>query len=118
MHELLHCGGFSCFGTQALKLWLVDSVVVARRLWSTSSVVVVLKLSCPAACGIFLDQGSNTCLPHWQADSFPLSHYGNLKKQEILEKEKQMLECSKNKKDHQEARPDAQGREVGEGRRR
>ena len=33
-----HCGGFSCFGAQALKLWLVDSVVVARRLWSTSLV--------------------------------------------------------------------------------
>ena len=27
-------------------------------------------LSCSAACGIFLDQGSNPCLLHWQADSF------------------------------------------------
>ena len=30
-------------------------------------------LSCSMACGIFLDQGSNPCLLHWQADSLPLS---------------------------------------------
>ena len=30
--------------------------------------------SCSAACGIFLDQGLNPCLLHWQADSLPLSH--------------------------------------------
>ena len=33
--------------------------------------------SCPAACGIFPDQGSNSCLLHWQADSLPLSHQGS-----------------------------------------
>ena len=27
--------------------------------------------------GIFLTQGSNTCLRHWQADSLPLSHQGS-----------------------------------------
>ena len=27
---------------------------------------------CPVACGIFLDQGSNPCPLHWQADSYPL----------------------------------------------
>ena len=27
--------------------------------------------------GIFADQGSNLCLPHWQADSLPLSHEGS-----------------------------------------
>ena len=26
-------------------------------------------LSCSAACGIFLEQGSNSCLLHWQAGS-------------------------------------------------
>jgi len=31
-------------------------------------------LSCCEACGIFLDQGSNTCLLHWQACSYSLSH--------------------------------------------
>ena len=30
-------------------------------------------LSYSKACGILLDQGSNTCLP-WQVDSLPLSH--------------------------------------------
>ena len=33
------------------------------------SVVVVHGLSCSAACGIFLDQGSNPCPLHWQVDS-------------------------------------------------
>ena len=33
------------------------------------SVVVAHGLSCSAACGIFPDQGSNPCAPHWQADS-------------------------------------------------
>jgi len=28
-------------------------------------------------CGIFLDQGPNSCLLHPQADSFPLSHQGS-----------------------------------------
>ena len=27
--------------------------------------------------GVFLTQGSNLCLLHWQADSLPLSHWGN-----------------------------------------
>ena len=34
---------------------------------------VVYGLSCPAACGIFPDQGLNPCLLHWQGDSLPLS---------------------------------------------
>ena len=29
------------------------------------------------ACGIFLDQGSNLCPLHWQADSYPLDHQGS-----------------------------------------
>ena len=40
-----HCGGFSCCGAGALG--------------ATASVVVVFGFSCPTACGIFLDQGSN-----------------------------------------------------------
>ena len=51
-------------------------------LWSTGSrragsVVVAHGPSCSAACGIFPDQGSNPCPPHWQADSQPLRHQGN-----------------------------------------
>ena len=67
--------GFSCCGARALGAWA--SVVVARGLsscgsWAlecTDSVVVVHGLSCSAACGIFLDQGSNPCALRWQADS-------------------------------------------------
>ena len=35
---------------------------------------MVHRLSCSSICGIFLDQGSNLCLLHWQADFLPLSH--------------------------------------------
>ena len=52
------------------------SVVVAPGLESTGSVVVVHRLSCPAACGVSLDQGSNLRLLHWQADSLPLEPLG------------------------------------------
>ena len=40
-------------------------------------VVVAFGLSCFTACGIFLDQGLNLCLLHWQANSLPLSHQGS-----------------------------------------
>ena len=35
------------------------------------------RLSCPVAQGIFLNQGSNPCPLHWQADSKPLDHQGS-----------------------------------------
>ena len=41
------------------------------------SVVVAHGPSCPVACGIFPDQGSNPCPLHWQADSQPLRHQGS-----------------------------------------
>ena len=62
---------------RAQTLVLGASVVVALGLQGTGSVVVVHRFSCPAACGIFPDQGSNLCLLHWQADSLPLSHQGS-----------------------------------------
>ena len=62
-----HCGSFSCCGAWALGTRA--SVVVAHGLQSAGSVVVAHGLSCSAACGIFLDQGSNPCPLHWQADS-------------------------------------------------
>ena len=34
-------------------------------------------LCCSAVCGIFLDQGTNLCLLHWQVGSLPLSHQGS-----------------------------------------
>ena len=43
-----------------------------------ASVAAAHKLSCSMTCGIFLDQGLNPCLLHWQAASLPLSHQGSL----------------------------------------
>ena len=43
------------------------------------SIVVACGLSCPMACGIFLDQGSNPCPLHWPVDSQPLDHQGSPK---------------------------------------
>ena len=64
-----HCCGFYCWGAWA-------STVQVSRLQSKGSTVVVHGLSCSEVSGIFLDQGSNLCLLHWQADSLPLSHKG------------------------------------------
>ena len=52
----------------------MGSAVADPRLYSTGSIVVVHGLSCSEACGIFLDQGSNSYLLPWQADSLPLSY--------------------------------------------
>ena len=40
------------------------------------SAVAAHRLSCPAVCAIFPDQGSNPCLLSWQVDSQPLNHQG------------------------------------------
>ena len=45
------------------QLWLPAS--------SARSVVAEHLLSCFAACGIFLDQGSNPSPPHWEVGSLP-----------------------------------------------
>ena len=70
-----HCGGFSCCRAWALGTWA--SAIVACGLQSAGSVVVAHGPSCSAACGILLDQGSNPCSLHWQADSYPLCHQGS-----------------------------------------
>ena len=70
-----HCSGFSCWRAQALGRQ--TSLVVAHGLWSTGSVVAPHGLCCSAACGIFLDQGSNPCNLHWQVDSSPLDQQGS-----------------------------------------
>ena len=44
-------------------------LVVVRKLLVLVASLVAHRLSCPATCGIFLDQGSNLCLLHWQVDS-------------------------------------------------
>ena len=58
------CGGFSCgmwaLGHTDCSSWGLR----ARQLWHLG----------PTAWGIPLNQGSNTCPLHWQADSQPLDH--------------------------------------------
>ena len=44
-----------------------------------ASVVVAHRLSYSELCGIFLDQGSNPCLLHWQADSQALEYQESLR---------------------------------------
>ena len=68
-------GGFSCCRAQALGH--MGPVLAAPRLQSTGLVVVPQGLSCPEAWGIFLAQGLNLCLLHWQSDSLLLSHEGS-----------------------------------------
>ena len=52
----------------------VGSVVVISEFQSTCSIVVTRGLSCSVVCEIFLGQGSNPCLLHWEADSLPWRH--------------------------------------------
>ena len=67
-HSSLRCVGLS------LSRPLLLRSTGSRR---AGSVVVARGPSCSAACGIFLDQGSNPCPLHWQADSQPLRHQGS-----------------------------------------
>ena len=53
---------------------MVAFLVVGPRLSGTGSIVAVHGLSCHAACGIFLDQGSSLCLLHREVGSLPRSH--------------------------------------------
>ena len=80
--ELLIVVGFSWCRAWALEhifqqLQYMGSVVAASRLWNTGSTVVVQGFSCSKACGVFPDQGSNSCPSHWQVDSLPLSCQGS-----------------------------------------
>ena len=85
------CVGSSFLCEGFLQLWQVG-VTLHRGAWAShhrglslrstgssraSSVIVAHGPSCSEACGIFPDQGSNTCPLHWQADSQPLRHQGS-----------------------------------------
>ena len=75
--DLRCCAGFSLVvESKGYSLIGVAVASLAVLLWSTGSIVVVHRLSCSTTCGIFLDQGQNPCLRHWQVDSLPLSHQG------------------------------------------
>ena len=83
---LLEMMGSGICGLQPLQH--VGSVVVAPGLQSTQSTVVGHRLCCSNACGVFLHQGSNECLLHWQVGSLPLSNLGSLLKKDIKKKKK------------------------------
>ena len=76
-----HYSDFSCCRAQALgHTGFSICSVWAQKLWlpgPRAQASLVRGLSCSTACGIFPDQGSNSCLLHWQVDSLPLSHQGN-----------------------------------------
>ena len=57
-------------------MWRVgySPVAVHGLLIEVASLVVEQGLSCSATCEIFLDQGLNPCLLHWQVDFYPLYH--------------------------------------------
>ena len=67
-HSSSQCAGLS------LSRPLLLRSTGSRR---AGSVIVAHGPSRSAACGIFPDQGSNPCPPHWQADSQPLRHQGS-----------------------------------------
>ena len=73
---------FSCCGVQSPGTRA--SVVEAHRLSYCGLQALELRLrrccarcNCPAARGVFSDQGSNLFPLHWQTDSYPLHHQGN-----------------------------------------
>ena len=90
---LFGCAGSSLLRSGFLKLWQVGAICQLQcdgfsLQWlllfpSTASkgmrvlAVAAHRLSCPMACGIFLDQRSNSGSFHWQADSQPLDHQGS-----------------------------------------
>ena len=68
--------------TMGLRVGEWASVIAVPGLDSTGSIVVAHGLSCSEACGIFLDQGSNPRLLHWQVDSFfffPFLNYESMR---------------------------------------
>ena len=82
------CAGFLWLRRAGLLLLAAAPLVVGAQasagvapwLSSTGSVVATHGLSCSETRAIFPDlssQGSNPCLPNWQAASLPLSHQGS-----------------------------------------
>ena len=76
---LCHTQAFYSYRRQGYSLGVVHGLLIAvasplaeygpQSSGVMDSGVVALGVSCPAACGIFLDDGSNLCPLHWQVDS-------------------------------------------------
>ena len=78
-----HFGSFSCcraraLGVQASVAQHTGTAAAAPGLQNVASEVVAHGLSYSPARGIFLEQGWNLCLLHWQMNSYPLGHQGSL----------------------------------------
>ena len=73
------CAGFSLVVVRRLLI-AVASLVAEHGLGCLGSAVAAWGLSCPLACGIFPDQGSNPCPKHWQAYSQTMDHLGSCSK--------------------------------------
>ena len=63
--SLLSAGSLVCAGFSLQWLLLLQSTGSKRM----SSVVEAHRLGCSAACGMFPDQGLNSCFLHWQVDT-------------------------------------------------
>ena len=87
--QLSFVAGFFCGGAQALGGWapVVGArglEVAAPGLQSTVAGVVAHRLCCSGAGGIFLDQGLNPCLFHWQVVSLTLRHQESLRSSRFI----------------------------------
>ena len=61
-------GVYSSVVVHRLLAAVTHPIAKHMLLGTWASVVVIYGLSCPKACRIFLDEGSNPCFLHWQAD--------------------------------------------------
>ena len=68
------CLVVACKGYCPVAMWWL---LLLQSKGSWASVVLARGLSCPAACGILPNQGSNPCSLHRQADSQLLDHLGS-----------------------------------------
>ena len=68
--SLVAASSYSSCGDFSLR-WLL---LLQSTRGCLGSVVVAHWLSCSAACGIFPEQGLNSCPLHWEADTEPLDH--------------------------------------------
>ena len=75
----LHCcvQVFSRCGRRGLEAYTGFSLWWSVGSKWGGSVTVAQRLSCPTACGIFLDQESSLCPLYWQLDSSPVDHQGS-----------------------------------------
>ena len=64
-----------CFGFVLFCFFFQKKTCRKNGTWA--SVVVARGLSCPMACGIFLEQGLNPHPLHWRVDSQPVDHERN-----------------------------------------